>query len=194
MRPAEASDLPFGRRSRSAMPQSGFRRPASVFGSWWWRVSCGHVRHPSVWAQDIGNGRERRRGRCVDIAATRRPHSPAQPWSRAPAVVAGDRHRDFRARRAKPRGHAASARISTARAHALPRTGCSPSQFVTTSKSACAVAGQGALTESAVGPTSWSLGDGSVQMGLPTNGQLKNWRGGKPADGCVRDPECTFDT
>jgi hypothetical protein len=35
---------------------------------------------------------------------------------------------------------------------------------------------------------------GSVQMGLPTNGQLKNWRGGKPADGCVRDPECTFDT
>ena len=34
---------------------------------------------------------------------------------------------------------------------------------------------------------------GSVQMGLPTNGQLKNWRGGKPADGCVRDPECTFD-
>jgi hypothetical protein len=32
------------------------------------------------------------------------------------------------------------------------------------------------------------------QMGLPTNGQLKNWRGGKPADGCVRDPECTFDT
>jgi hypothetical protein len=36
--------------------------------------------------------------------------------------------------------------------------------------------------------------DGTVQMGLPTNGQLKNWRGGKPADGCVRDPECTFDT
>ena len=35
---------------------------------------------------------------------------------------------------------------------------------------------------------------GTVQMGLPTNGQLKNWRGGKPADGCVRDPECTFDT
>ena len=31
------------------------------------------------------------------------------------------------------------------------------------------------------------------EMGLPTNGQLKNWRGGKPADGCVRDPECTFD-
>jgi hypothetical protein len=31
-------------------------------------------------------------------------------------------------------------------------------------------------------------------MGLPTNGQLKNWRGGKPADGCVLDPECTFDT
>ena len=31
-------------------------------------------------------------------------------------------------------------------------------------------------------------------LGLPTNGQLKNWRGGKPADGCVRDPECTFDT
>ena len=42
--------------------------------------------------------------------------------------------------------------------------------------------------------TSMTKFKGSVQMGLPTNGQLKNWRGGKPADGCVRDPECTFDT
>jgi hypothetical protein len=41
---------------------------------------------------------------------------------------------------------------------------------------------------------SWPRGEPPAwQMGLPTNGQLKNWRGGKPADGCVRDPECTFD-
>jgi integrase len=39
----------------------------------------------------------------------------------------------------------------------------------------------------------WVFGRLRKQLGLPTNGQVKNWRGGKPADGCVRDPECTFD-